>query len=326
MGRIKKTNLLFSILVGINKDEILGTRISKYMPDLFAIYHDTFLKNYFAPKEEGFVSPFLDQDNNLFIKNKGGYIVPVVIHVKLYETFETSGQVSFLGYFKTETTKTNSIYLLCSRDGTITDISATATTILDMSTNQIGRAKKAKIERFFPEILIDPAYRAASGKELTYKKDDNNVLTFVAQVSPIELRDPNNKEFFLAYQTISDGKRDINQNDRVYGYAIKLDLVEKDRYISTKIGLSHTDILKSIGDTSFKFKKKKKNAELVKGESTKSLEQDSTKQANDLIYGFDTEQVGLEINDLFQNNGIKFEIDAYLNDKTEAPKVLADLA
>ena len=113
MGKIYKTNLLFSILVGWSREEILGKKINNFMPELFAQYHDCFVNNYFTARDPNFESPFLEIENELFVKNKGGYINSVILMVKQHDMHNTSGNIYFLGYFKTETTSFNNIFILC---------------------------------------------------------------------------------------------------------------------------------------------------------------------------------------------------------------------
>jgi len=59
-GRIKYANLLFTILVGASKDDIYGKKINNFIPNLFAQYHDAFLKHYNKSDEEEETSEYLD--------------------------------------------------------------------------------------------------------------------------------------------------------------------------------------------------------------------------------------------------------------------------
>lgn len=110
-------------------DEIIDRKINSFMPELFAMFHDNFMTHYLQREDDSYTG-FLNQENSLFIKNKSGYVLPLYIKVKPLETVEG---IQFLGTFRTENIRKLYVYFICRHDGLITDISASAITVLNLN-------------------------------------------------------------------------------------------------------------------------------------------------------------------------------------------------
>ena len=153
MGKIKKSNILFVILVGMSKDEVLNKKINIFLPDTIAHYHDSFFKNHLN-REEEVNSHFLNIDNSgLFVKNKSGFLVPITVKVKL---LEDNSNLLYMGTFKPDTQKKVSVNIICRKDGIIVDISASAISILNLNLAQIKKSKLYIDEIVYYYLNINP--------------------------------------------------------------------------------------------------------------------------------------------------------------------------
>ena len=226
MGKIKNANLLFTILVGVNRDEIIDKKINNFMPDLFAQYHDTFFKNYNSRDEDVDIK-YLDNDNELFVKSRSGYIIPVILRVTRLRTEEASNQVIFGAWLRNEFLKKSYVYFICQPDGTIMDMTATAVTVLNLNINQIKKSRM-NIDSIVPGALTEKGFRER-GKEVLFRTDSNNNpgVHLNAMVLPIQLRDTHNIDFKDLYQNQNPGKPMLSTVDNVYGYIVKVEKMEK---------------------------------------------------------------------------------------------------
>mmetsp|Transcript_5270 Transcript_5270/g.4467 ORF Transcript_5270/g.4467 Transcript_5270/m.4467 type:complete len:93 (+) Transcript_5270:185-463(+) len=84
-----------------------------------------------------------------------GYIVPTTYRVTKARTDVVNGQVFFGAGFKTEAPKKIYIYLLCNKDGLITDMSASAITMMNLSLANLKKAGGLNIDMLIPNILQD---------------------------------------------------------------------------------------------------------------------------------------------------------------------------
>ncbi|MDK0764223.1 hypothetical protein P5E87_15840, partial [Clostridium perfringens] len=89
-----------------------------------------------------------------YVKTKSGFITPVTLRVSRIKSEQASNQLLLGAWFKTETAKKVYVHLICSKDGIITDISASAVTVLNMSLQNIKRSKTL-IETIVPNALTD---------------------------------------------------------------------------------------------------------------------------------------------------------------------------
>ncbi|RYZ80533.1 MAG: hypothetical protein EOP06_25160, partial [Proteobacteria bacterium] len=110
------------------------------MPGLFAQYHDTFFKNYNSRDEDVDIK-YLDNDNELFVKSRSGYIIPVLLRVTRIRTEEASNQVIFGAWLRNEYLKKSYVYFICQPDGVIMDMTATAVTVLNLNINQVRKSR-----------------------------------------------------------------------------------------------------------------------------------------------------------------------------------------
>jgi len=309
IGKIKSANLLFTILVGIHRDEIIDKKINHFMPDLFATYHDAFLKNY-NTREEEVDTKYLDNDNELFIKSKSGYIIPVLLRVSRIKSEEASNQLVFGAWLRNEHSKRSYVYFICQADGTITDMTATAVTVLNLNLQQVKKTRMT-IDKIVPGALTEKGFRER-GKEVLYRTDSNVSMVLTAMILPMQLRDKNNVDFRDLYQTSNPGKPALSANGDVYGYIVRVEKIEKNveaqgsgsfdmsRHLSEKTTNSRRPSHLLEFDHNFKV-------------SQKSQREEVQTNAGQIIYGFDTEKRSLEINELFQNDGgVKLDFENLL--------------
>jgi len=322
MGKIKKANLLFTVLVGLNRDEILEKKINLFMPDLFSQYHDSFLKRYNLREDDDDIE-YLDNENKYFVRTRSGYINPVIVRVSRLRTEETSNQIVFGAWFKAETAKRTYVHLICSKDGTITDMSASAVTVLNLSFQNVKKTKM-NIDKIVPNALTDKTYRE-SGKEIIYKINDVTNVYFIAQVSPILLKDSKNRDFLELYASLNPGNP-ITVNDPSYGYIIKLDKLEKAVDINTAANGSESGKLterRKKKDLSTPGLERDNSMRTEPSRASKLADESPQKKDNDgqIIYGFQTDYAELEISELFQNDGgIKFDLDKLVKQEEEVQK------
>ena len=186
---------MFSILVGMQHDEIIDRKINGFMPELYAMFHDNFMRNYLQREEDN--GGFLNADNSLFIKNNSGYIMLLYIKIKVIETLQGT---QFLGTFRTENVRKLYTYFICRNDGLITDISASAITILNLNLLLV-RKTNMNIDSIVPNALKERKYQEG-GKEFPYELKDyegnsTGSIRLLAIVTLIDLRDRTNKEFII---------------------------------------------------------------------------------------------------------------------------------
>ena len=316
MGKIKNANLLFTILVGVNRDEIIDKKINNFMPDIFAQYHDTFFKNYNSRDEDVDIK-YLDNDNELFVKSRSGYIIPVVLRVTRLRTEEASNQVIFGAWLRNEFLKKSYVYFICQPDGVIMDMTATAVTVLNLNITQV-RKTRMNIDSIVPGALSEKGFRER-GKEVLFRTDSNSTpgIHLNAMVLPIQLRDNNNIDFKDLYQNQNPGKPMLSTVDNVYGYIVKVEKIEK--HIETH--LSGTgDLSRHLSEkgTSGGNRRPSNLLELDQSVASKgALKSDRERgeakanAGNDgqIIYGFNTDYADLEITELFQNDGMKLDFE-----------------
>ena len=72
-------NLVCASLFGYNKNELIGKKVTSLMPNIYAIFHDSFIENYLSSNE----SKFLSKDRILFALHHSNYIFPVYLNVKV---------------------------------------------------------------------------------------------------------------------------------------------------------------------------------------------------------------------------------------------------
>ena len=297
LGKIKHANLLFSVLVGASKEEIIEKKINLYMPELFAAYHDTFLNRYENRDEEQDIG-YLDQEQSLFVRTKSGFITPVTLCVSRLKVEETSNQSVFSAWFKTETAKRIYIYFLCSRDGIITDMSASAVTLLNLSLLNVKK-NKMNISEIVPNFLAEKLSKEPN-RQITYKVNQATVLQFSLQILQYSLKDADNTEFKEAYLNANSTKY-----TDAYGYAIRLEKIEK------HADMPHVGTVESGKLSNSKRRRDTMAAPSLDREGSIRSEEPSrlsraeyleviSKQENDnqLIRGFETENVELELNEL----------------------------
>eukprot|EP01016_Furgasonia_blochmanni_P040035 TRINITY_DN5060_c0_g1_i2.p2 TRINITY_DN5060_c0_g1~~TRINITY_DN5060_c0_g1_i2.p2 ORF type:complete len:158 (-),score=38.73 TRINITY_DN5060_c0_g1_i2:72-545(-) len=130
--------------------------------DRYATQHDGYIKKYM--ENETGESEYLDREHNFFLKNKSGYIIPVISCVKVLFSDFNGGL--FMGTFKTDNNTKNMIYIIYSKEGIIQDISSSAISILRIESSQIKKTK-INIETIVPKALADKKYR--DGKEIMFK-------------------------------------------------------------------------------------------------------------------------------------------------------------
>jgi len=316
MGKIKNANLLFTILVGVNRDEILDKKINNFMPDIFSQYHDTFFKNYNSRDEDVDIK-YLDNDNELFVKSRSGYIIPVLLRVTRLRTEEASNQVIFGAWLRNEYLKKSYVYFICQPDGVITDMTATAVTVLNLNINQV-RKTKMNIDSIIPGALSEKGFRER-GKEVLFRTDSSSTasVNLNAMVLPIQLRDNNNIDFKDLYQNLNIGKPMLSAVDNVYGYIVKVEKIEK----QIETHMSGTgDLSRHLSEkgTSGGNRRPSNLLELDQSvisrgalKSDRDRAEPKTNAGNDgqIIYGFNTDYADLEITELFQNDGIKLDFE-----------------
>ena len=99
------------------------------MPELYGMFHDSFMRQYLQ-REDDTYGGFLNAENSLFIKNKNGYIIPSFVKVK---PIELPDGYQFMATFRTTDVRKLYAYFICRPDGIITDVSASAITILNLN-------------------------------------------------------------------------------------------------------------------------------------------------------------------------------------------------
>lgn len=316
MGKIKNANLLFTILVGVNRDEIIDKKINNFMPDLFSQYHDTFFKNYNSRDEDVDIK-YLDNDNELFVKSRSGYIIPVVLRVTRLRTEEASNQVIFGAWLRNEFLKKSYVYFICQPDGIIMDMTATAVTVLNLNITQV-RKTRMNIDSIVPGALSEKGFRER-GKEVLFRTDSNTTpgIHLNAMVLPIQLRDNNNIDFKDLYQNQNPGKPMLSTVDNVYGYIVKVEKLEK--HIETHMS-GTGDLSRHLSEkgTSGGNRRPSNLLELDQSVQSKGALKSDRERAeakanagNDgqIIYGFNTDYADLEITELFQNDGMKLDFE-----------------
>jgi len=310
LGKIKSANLLFTILVGVNRDELLDKKINNFMPDLFAQYHDTFFKNYNARDEDVDIK-YLDNDNELFVKSRSGYIIPVLLRVSRLRTEEASNQIIFGAWLRNEYLKKSYVYFICTPDGVITDMTATAVTVLNLNINQVKKTRM-NIDSIIPGALTEKGFRER-GKEVLYRTDSKNSganVSLNAMVLPVQLRDNNNVDFKDLYQNTNVGKPLLSSNDNIYGYIIKVEKIEKQ--IETHLS-GTADLSRHLSEKGTSRGRRPSNLlELDQSHASRgALKSEREGKTNDgqIIYGFNTDNADLEITELFQNDGIKLDFE-----------------
>jgi hypothetical protein len=316
MGKIKNANLLFTILVGVNRDEIIDKKINNFMPDIFSQYHDTFFKNYNSRDEDVDIK-YLDNDNELFVKSRSGYIIPVVLRVTRLRTEEASNQVIFGAWLRNEFLKKSYVYFICQPDGIIMDMTATAVTVLNLNITQV-RKTRMNIDSIVPGALSEKGFRER-GKEVLFRTDSNSTpgIHLNAMVLPIQLRDNNNIDFKDLYQNQNPGKPMLSSVENVYGYIIKVEKIEK--HIETHMS-GTGDLSRHLSEkgTSGGNRRPSNLLELDQSVASKgALKSDRERgeakanAGNDgqIIYGFNTDYADLEITELFQNDGMKLDFE-----------------
>jgi PAS domain S-box-containing protein len=94
IGQILNINLLFSVMFGYQKDEIVGKKCDSIMPIIFGEFHQEFmLRFYDSIQDQNLDSKYVGSDQKNYGKNKNGYIFPINYRVSFIE--ETKYFVSF---------------------------------------------------------------------------------------------------------------------------------------------------------------------------------------------------------------------------------------
>lgn len=105
------------------------------MPDPIAQIHDEAMSRYFNHLTMGEAdSSYLNFSKSWLVKNKSGYLFPVIVKVVIFNEDPT-----YLATMKSDVSLKNYVYLICNNTGAITDISSSAINNLNLDINKLKR-------------------------------------------------------------------------------------------------------------------------------------------------------------------------------------------
>lgn len=173
---VKKTNGEFCALFGYGKDDNEKFKFNEILPNLYAMYHDSYVINYIdrteKERETDRVGPpieekYLGKDRATFAKLSNKYILPMTIKVRLFPSSknESKNTVQFIGTFRTEASVKNYLYYLTASKGEVTDITSNSITYF----------------HFRLEHIEDNLAKLTSG---TQKKDDHKTAHRIKEILP----------------------------------------------------------------------------------------------------------------------------------------------
>ena len=129
IGTIVNANHEIGQILGYHKNELVGENISALMPEIFGMYHNVYLENYFERQNQSNVSEVLE--TLVFPQHAKGYIVPCLKLVRLVPNLDNG--VQFLGFLALA----KDLALLRPEDGKITN-DEVLMLLLDSQNNIMG--------------------------------------------------------------------------------------------------------------------------------------------------------------------------------------------
>ncbi len=86
LGKITNVNLLFSVLFGYQKEELMNKPIELIVPQLFHEFHGQQIVKFQEKINAGILDEFyIGQEHHRFGKDSNGYIFPLIYKVNLNE-------------------------------------------------------------------------------------------------------------------------------------------------------------------------------------------------------------------------------------------------
>ncbi|EGR30163.1 PAS domain S-box family protein [Ichthyophthirius multifiliis] len=263
---IQNINMLFSVLFGYQRDEIIGKDLSLILPNIISIYHESLvnkmLENIYVTTLE---SNYFNREQKNFAKNKNGYIFPILYNVRpITEDFQ-----KFFVVFEADVQTKNTVFIFTNELNLITDISQSAINIFDL-TSQIF--KKQNIQMNISQIIQnwDQDKYLFINKQKEFRLNNQSFICRTEKIElPVNKKDINNqikqnKNSIKKNTIINNNKNQIstnninNNNDNInnfiqddynfcyqlVGYSFQIDKVQENK-IERKLHIS----VKSVPST-----------------------------------------------------------------------------
>jgi len=94
MGTVVNVNNEITRILNFSKSDLIGQNISKIMPKVYADIHDSLMRNYFETSQ----SKIIGIERIVFPVNKGGYLVPCTLMIKILPNLEEG--IKIVGFLK----------------------------------------------------------------------------------------------------------------------------------------------------------------------------------------------------------------------------------
>lgn len=152
IGKINQCNATFCRLFCCNRRELIGKSINKFMPNIFAEFHNEILSANATAILRGESNNSLIKEKHIFGKSQNGYIFPALLRIT--STPSLLNDFNFIGCFhidkKAETAEI--IHLIINKAGIITDISSSAMLFFGTKVKELV-SQKANISAICPEFI-----------------------------------------------------------------------------------------------------------------------------------------------------------------------------
>ena len=168
IGKILSVNIKFCSIFKFEDSQLLRNSINKIIPQYLSQFHDSFIKRYMETAKKH----VLDDHRIVFGLVSTGFIIPILIHVKVIPNLEES--IRFIGlvkklkkndqfFFTTDSTKhLSTSFILCNSQGNLYGITKNVCKNfgipLNLLLNQKGNSDQTKIlniKTIFTELNFD---------------------------------------------------------------------------------------------------------------------------------------------------------------------------
>ncbi|EGR33143.1 PAS domain S-box family protein [Ichthyophthirius multifiliis] len=212
-GYIQSINLLFCILFGYQKEELIGKKIQMIIPNLYQQIHETLLQRFYENITLGiFESNYIGIDQYKFGRNKNGYIFPIFYRVNLL----LEDGYTFIVNYKVDKFIKNTFFLLTDQQGIITDISTSVILNFDMDYQMIKK-NNIDIESIIPDWKTQNQFKERNGKQFTYLTNSHKEVVYNCTIYQI----------WLCINFLEEEiEENIHKND-IIGFTFKFDKIEK---------------------------------------------------------------------------------------------------
>jgi PAS domain S-box-containing protein len=182
LGVIDFVNHEVEPMFGYHPDQLIGKNISVIMPEAVGEVHRKLMLRFFDKGESRVINKF----SELFVKDKDGYFVPIIIYIKVLPNLETglkfigaikrTNTLSFSPAIPSEISKLQEEYIICDKDNYIQYFTSGLTIELGLFPKMFTRTSASGV-LYGKEIKIDDLSLDFSNRENEILASDGAALT-----------------------------------------------------------------------------------------------------------------------------------------------------